>query len=495
MNAMNWTDGLGFLLPEFVLFFGALLVMLIGLYGGDKRHHVGAVLTLIILGVSAFLLWRLPAVEGREVLLNGMLVVDSFIFAAKGIILLAAFMACVLSHDWMRRLGGQIFDYYLLLLLSTVGLLLMVSAATLLSVYLAVELASLSLYILASFRRDSLRSTEAGLKYFVLGSLASGMMLFGMSFIYGFTGSIEFIGIHAVLLSQATPAAGMVDPSMLGALVGMVLLMIGLCFKVSAVPFHMWTPDVYEGAPTPVTAFFATAPKVAALVLFARILFEAFADWHSQWQQVIIVVSIASMIVGALGAMVQKNIKRMLAYSSIGHVGYALMALATGTEAGMQGLLIYLTLYVFMSIGAFGCVLLMQNENPESEDITALSGLSHRHPFLAIFLAIFMFSLAGIPPLAGFFGKFYVFMAALEAGLVTLAVIGVLSSVIAAFYYLRLVKLMYFDEEKDTVRIELSQPMKYALAACVAVTLLFFLFPAPLVEIAKEAASALSLWS
>jgi NADH-quinone oxidoreductase subunit N len=285
----------------------------------------------------------------------------------------------------------------------------------------------------------------------------------------------------------------LLTPVQVGVLVGMILMITGLCFKISAVPFHMWTPDVYEGVPTPVTAFFSTAPKIAAVVLFSRILLQGFGEWASQWQQIIVLVSIGSMLVGAFGALVQRNIKRMLAYSSIGHVGYALMALAAGTEQGMQGILVYLAIYSVMSVGVFACVLLMQRDGQYVEEIDALSGLSRRKPYLAAMIAIFMFSLAGIPPLAGFFGKFYVFMAALEANLVTLAVIGVLSSVVSAFYYLRVVKVMYFDEEKEGVEYKISPSMKMLLGGCASSVLLFILNPMPLMEAAKTAARALWL--
>lgn len=480
-----------FLTAEIYLFISTVLLLCIGLYGGDKRHDLVASITPVLLIVAAYFLARMPS-HGSIVFLNDMVETNDFIRFSKLLVLAGALLTVGLSYEWMNRVSGQIFEFYILLLLATIGLMLMVSAANMLALYLAVELASLSLYILAAFRRDSLRSTESGLKYFVLGSLASGILLFGISLVYGFTGSISFDGIRH-LLAGFDLVDGKVAPFHTGALVGMVMVIIGLCFKVSAVPFHMWTPDVYEGAPTPVTAFFATAPKVAALVLFSRVLLEPFGHWHEQWQQIIIVVSIASMLVGAFGALVQTSIKRMLAYSSIGHVGYALMALAAGTPEGMQGLLVYLAIYMFMSAGAFGCVLLLQRNGEGSEDIAQLSGLSQRHPYLAIFFTVFMFSLAGIPPLAGFFGKFYVFMAALKAGLEILAIIGVLSSVVAAFYYLRLVKLMYFDEEKEAHMIELTLPMKYLLTGCAGVTLLFFLYPAPLIEITRLAANA--LWS
>lgn len=478
------------LLPELFLFGSTLLLLLLGLYGGENSYRAVRQIVPGVLLATLCLLLQLKLSEPL-ILLNGMLRLDGFVQYAQVLVLSGSFLVMILAADWLDYVQEKRFEFPLLILLAVLGMLLMIAANNLLALYLGLELTSLSLYVLAAFRRDSLKATEAGIKYFVLGSLASGLLLFGASLVYGFTGSVDFVGISTWLSS--IPQGELLAPSQLGALVGLLLVVTGLCFKVSAVPFHMWTPDVYEGAPTPVTAFFAIAPKVAAVTLFARVLIQPFGDWIDQWQQVIVFVSIGSMLVGAFGGLVQRNIKRMLAYSSIGHVGYALMAVASGTEAGVQGLLVYLSIYTVMSAGAFGCILMMQRKGEYVEEIEALSGLSRRHPYLAAVLAIFIFSLAGIPPLAGFFGKLYVFLAALQAGLLTLAVVGVLSSVVAAYYYLRIVKLMYFDEEKEALGQQMMPGMKALLAVTAAMVLLFIFVPTPLMEAARLAAKALWL--
>lgn len=477
-------------LPQLFVFISTVLLLVLGLYGGHKSHvSVRRIAPVVLVGALSLLL-QMDATTPVN-LFHGMLRVDNFVKFAQALILVGSLLAMVLAADWLDFIKEQRFEFLIIMLLSVLGMLLMVAANNLLSVYLGLELASLSLYVLAAFRRDSLKATEAGIKYFVLGSLASGLLLFGASLIYGFTGSIDFVGISIWLSS--IPQTEILMPSHLGALVGLLLLVTGFCFKISAVPFHMWTPDVYEGVPTPVTAFFAIAPKVAAVVLITRILLEPFGQWIMQWQQVIVAVSIGSMLIGALGGLVQRNIKRMLAYSSIGHLGYVLMAVAAGSQQGVQGLLVYLSIYTVMSAGVFGCILMMQRNGEYVEEIDALSGLSRRHPYIAATFAIFMFSLAGIPPLAGFFGKLYVFLAALEAGLLTLAVIGVLTSVIAAYYYLRVIKLMYFDEEKESLGQQMMPHMKVFLAMTAGLIALFIFIPDPLMEAAGSAAKALWL--
>ncbi|MEI6730296.1 MAG: NADH-quinone oxidoreductase subunit N, partial [Pseudomonadota bacterium] len=349
----------------------------------------------------------------------------------------------------------------------------------LMALYISLELASLPLYLLASFERDSLRSTESGVKYFVLGAIASGIMLFGSSLLYGFTGSLSF-SVFANLHSLSS-----------GALLGLVLVITGFCFKISAAPFHNWTPDVYQGAPTPVTAYFSVVPKIAAMAIFIRFLIQAFGGLIHDWQQIILFVSALSMIVGALGGLTQTNIKRLLAYSSIGHVGYALMGLASGTLIGVSGIIVYFTLYIAMSIGAFACILYMQREGEYVEEISDLSGIAKTKPGIAFALALFMFSMAGIPPLAGFFGKMYVFLAAMESGLSTLAVIGVLSSVVACFYYLKIVKVMYFDDIIEPLDNVESNTLGVTIMLCALFTLLFFIMPTPLIYYANLAAGAL----
>jgi NADH-quinone oxidoreductase subunit N len=358
-------------------------------------------------------------------------------------------------------------------------MMILISAGDLIALYLGLELMSLALYVLAASHRDSVKSTEAGLKYFVLGALSSGMLLYGASLIYGFTGTVSFTGI-----AQAAKSGN------LGLMFGLVFLLAGLCFKVSAVPFHMWTPDVYEGAPTPVTAFFASAPKVAALAVFTRVTLTAFPEITQEWRQIVVFVSIASMALGSFAAIGQTNIKRLMAYSSIGHMGFALVGLAAGTRDGAQGVLVYIAIYVMMTLGTFAIILAMKRGGEAVENISDFSGLARTNPLMAFFLAMLLFSLAGVPPLAGFFAKFYVFMAAINAGLFTLAVLGVLASVVGAYYYLYIIKVMYFDEPAGAV-----QPMRTELRAVLAVAglfnILFAFYPAPLVSAAATAAKSL----
>jgi len=394
-------------------------------------------------------------------------VVDAFAVFAKVLVLAAAGLSLVLALDWHRREGLARFEYPVLVLFAALGMMMMVSANDLMSLYVGLELASLSLYVTAAFARDDLRSTEAGLKYFTLGALASGLLLYGASLAYGYAGTTRFDGIAEAL--QAGP------PSM-GLIVGLSFIAAGLAFKVSAVPFHMWTPDVYEGAPTPVTALFSVAPKAAAIALFLRVMTGPFAPALAQWQQIIVLISIASMLVGAFAAIAQSNIKRLMAYSSIGHVGYALIGLAAGDEAGIRGVLVYTAIYVVMNLGAFGCIVALRRDGVARERVEDFAGLARSAPLLALAMAVFMFSMAGIPPLAGFFGKLYVFVAAVNAGLWPLAVIGVLASVVSAFYYLRIVKVMYFDASEGAVD---PRPLALSLvvAATGAATALFAVLP------------------
>jgi NADH-quinone oxidoreductase subunit N len=406
-------------------------------------------------------------------------VLDDFAKFLKILSLTGSAVTLLLSIEFLEAESRRIFEYAILVMLSTVGMMVLISAADLIMLYLGLELMSLALYVVAASDRDNAKSTEAGLKYFVLGALSSGMLLYGASLIYGFTGTVSFAGIAAAAKEGS-----------IGLVFGLVFLLAGLCFKVSAVPFHMWTPDVYEGAPTPVTAFFAAAPKVAAIAIFVRVSVTAFPTIVPQWQQIVVFVAIASMVLGAFAAIGQRNIKRLMAYSSIGHMGYALIGLAAGTVEGVQGVMVYMAIYVAMTLGAFACIIAMRREGGAVEEIADLSGLARTKPGMAFFLAMMLFSLAGIPPLAGFFAKFYVFLAAVNAGLYTLAVIGVLASVVGAYYYLLIVKVMYFDEPAP----ELS-PMRSELGAVLAVTglfiTLFFVYPGPLVEAAAAAAKSL----
>jgi len=367
-----------------------------------------------------------------------------------------------------------------LFLLSTLGMMLLISAADLIALYLGLEMMSLPLYVVAASNRDNVRSTEAGLKYFVLGALSSGMLLYGASLIYGFTGTVSFTGIAKATGHGAN----------LGLIFGLVFMFVGFCFKISAVPFHMWTPDVYEGAPTPVTAFFAAAPKVAGIAIFVRATMVAFPGIAHEWQQIVVFVSIASMVLGAFAAIGQRNIKRLMAYSSIGHMGFALVGLAAGTAEGVQGVLVYMSIYVAMTLGVFAAILAMRRDGKFVETIGDLAGLARTHPTMAFFLAMLLFSLAGIPPLAGFFAKFYVFLAAIKAGLYTLAVIGVLSSVVGAYYYLNIVKMIYFDEPVKGFD-RMPGLLRLVLGVSGLAVMLFFAYPAPVLDAATVAAKSL----
>lgn len=466
------------IIPEIFLLFCTIFLLLYGLYRQQRVNMPFVLISLFVIVITAVLA-KCPQAQAG-VFFGGMFTNIAFTAFAKVLVLLAGGLVLMLSSGFLLEEGGRPFEFIILMLFALLGMMLMISAADLLALYMALEMTSLSLYVLASFTRDNSKSSEAGLKYFVLGALASGMMLYGMSLIYGFAGTVNFAALGELFAGHEVFSKGLV--------LGLVLLMVGFCFKLSAAPFHMWTPDVYEGAPTPVTAFFATAPKVAALALFTRVLLEPFAPVISQWQQVVVFVSVLSMLVGAFGAIMQSNIKRLLAYSSIGHVGFMLMALAAGNQDGVQAILIYLSVYIFMSVGMFGAVLLMKRDGKSLENIKDLSGLSQTNPLLAIVISICIFSMAGIPPMAGFFGKMYVVLAVVAGGLTWLAVIGVCASVIACYYYLKIVKTMYFDE--PALPFDPSSPilLRAAIAVGVAVTMLFVILPTPLVSAAKNAA-------
>lgn len=468
-------------LPEIVLAVGAMAVLMIGSFTGANGERAGWLSILVLIVAGALILTQ----TGVERIFNDAFVSDPYARFVKILILAGSAAAILLSIDDLRRASVDRFEVSVLILLATVGMMMMVSAGDLLALYLGLELQSLALYVLAAVRRDDVRSSEAGMKYFVLGALSSGMLLYGASLLYGFTGTTSFAGIEA-----AVSAPGAVTN--IGLIAGLVFLLVGLAFKISAVPFHMWTPDVYEGAPTPVTAFFAAAPKLAALALFARVLFDGFGGLFIQWQKIVIFLALASMLLGAFAAIGQTNIKRLMAYSSIGHVGFALVGLAAGSEAGIEGLLIYLAIYLVMTIGTFACILAMRREEGPVEDIYELSGLAENNLPMAFILAMLLFSLAGVPPLAGFFAKFYVFAAAMKAELYGLAIIGVLSSVVSAFYYLRIVKVMFFDEAKP----RFMSPAAYVKALMIAagVFVVFYaVYPSPLVDAAAAAAKSLQL--
>ncbi len=464
-------------LPELVLAVGAMALLMVGAYRGVRATGLVVVLALILMVIVGALELTLPA--GKLVTFNGSFIVDDFARFLKILALIGSGATLILSTEFLADQSRRIFEYAILVLLSTLGMMVLISAGDLIMLYLGLELMSLALYVVAASNRDDLKSTEAGLKYFVLGALSSGMLLYGASLIYGFTGTVSFAGIAAAAKTGS-----------IGIVFGIVFLLAGLCFKVSAVPFHMWTPDVYEGAPTPVTAFFASAPKVAAMAVFTRVTLTAFPGIMPQWQQIVVFVSIASMALGSFAAIGQKNIKRLMAYSSIGHMGFALVGLAAGTAEGAQGVLVYVAIYVAMTLGTFSVILAMKRNGQHVEKISDFSGLSRTNPLLAFFFAMLLFSLAGVPPLAGFFGKFYVFVAAIKAGLFTLSVIGVLTSVIGAYYYLSIVKVMYFDEpltQLDPVRVEL----RAVLAVAGLFNIFFFVYPGPLVSMATVAAKSL----
>ena len=407
---------------------------------------------------------------------------DGFARYLKILTMAGAAITVAMTMAYARHQQFSRFEYPVLILLATVGMLLMISANDMIAVYLGLELQSLAVYCAVAINRDSTRSTEAGLKYFVLGALSSGMLLYGISLVYGFTGATSFAGIALALTENGVG---------LGVIFGLVFVISGLAFKVSAVPFHMWTPDVYEGAPSPVTAFLAGAPKVAAMALFVRVVMEAFEPAFVQWQQILILLSVMSMLLGAFAAIGQTNIRRLMAYSSIGHVGYALIGLAAGSERGVIGVVIYMTIYLVMTLGAFACILAMRRTDEGMvAEISDLAGLVRTKPWMAGAFTLLLFSLAGIPPLVGFFAKFYVFLAAVEAGLTPLAVIGVLASAVAAFYYLRIIKVMMFDDPRDEFE-PMAGELRVVLAASGAFTLLFFLVWTPILSAATAAAQSL----
>ena len=469
---------LGPALPESILALGAIAMVLIGAIQGERATRLIEILSVGLLGVTIVLVYM---GEGRALTFNDGFVVDSFARFMKVLTLIGAAAAVLLAADPMRRLGAMRFEFPILIVLSTLGMMMMISANDLISLYVGLELQSLALYVVAAFDRDNAKSTEAGLKYFVLGALSSGMLLYGSSLVYGFTGTVNFGGIAAAV-QHGHPGLGLIF--------GIVFVAAGIAFKIAAVPFHMWTPDVYEGSPTPVAAFFATTTKVAAVAMLVRVFLGAFPGALAEWRQIIVFMSIASMALGAFAAIGQTNIKRLLAYSSIANIGYVLVGLAAGTAAGVQGVLTYMAIYLATTLCAFACVLLMRRDGKPVEDISELAGLSRTNPWMAFALAMMMFSLAGIPPLAGFWAKFYVFLAAIDAKLYTLAVIGVVTSVVGAYYYLRLVKVMYFDEPKPAFERG-ALAVRSVLTISALFVLVLSLLPAPLFNSAAAAARSL----
>jgi NADH-quinone oxidoreductase subunit N len=473
----------GLIAPEIVLVVGAMALLMLGVFRPESDREAETIgwLAIGVLGLAAWLVLNQPA--GKQALFDGAFVVDGFARFMKLLTFVATAGALFLSFDYMRETRSHKFEYPVLVLLATAGMGMMISAGDLIALYLGLELQSLALYVVAAIRRDDVRSSEAGLKYFVLGALSSGMLLYGASLIYGFTGATTFTAIAA-----AAKASGAGQD--IGLIIGLVFLLVGLAFKISAVPFHMWTPDVYEGAPTPVTAFFAAAPKAAAVALLMRVTLGAFAGVGPQWQQVVAALAIASMGLGAFAAIGQTNIKRLLAYSAIGNIGYALIGLAAASPEGARGVIIYMVIYVAMTLGAFACVLAMRRPQGMVEEIDELSGLAQTNLAMATVLALLLFSLAGLPPLAGFFAKFYVFVAAVKEGLWGLAVFGVLASVVGAYYYVRIVKIMFFDAPKESF---LAVPVKAGtiMGLTGLFMLLYVAWPAPLVDAAGAAAKTL----
>jgi NADH-quinone oxidoreductase subunit N len=471
---MNWTAAL----PEIFLAVAGMAILLFGVLQKKENPDVSTGLVLGAFAVAFGMVWQ----TAPQMSFSGLFVTDAFARYAKLLILAGGALTMVLSLDYNKRQGIGRFEFPILMLFSTVGMMVMASAANLMTLYMGLELQSLAIYVLAAFARDELRSSEAGLKYFLLSALASGLLLYGISLTYGFAGTMDF-----VKLQQAVTG---VDGVSTGLMVGIAFVIAGLAFKLSAVPFHMWTPDVYEGAPTPVTAFMSTAPKVAPFVVLLRLMIGPFGHVTVQWQPIIEIVSIASMLLGSFAAIGQTNIKRLMAYSSIGHMGYALVGLAPGTESGVRGVLVYLLTYVAMSAGAFACVIAMRRGGRAVETIADLAGLAKTDLPLAGLLTLFMFSMAGIPPLAGFFGKLYVFLAAVQSGLWLLAIVGVLTSVVACFYYIRIIKVMFFDAPAPAFD-KRSASVSFVAIASGAFTLLFMLALGPFTSAAEAAARVL----
>jgi NADH-quinone oxidoreductase subunit N len=477
-------------LPELFISLIILALLMLGVFhktGGKediKASRLISLLSIISLLLAILLVTSLSG--GRVLTFTNLFISDSFSTYCKVLILIGSSLALVLSFSFQEKHNMARFEFAILILFATLGMMMMVSANDLISLYMGLELQSLSLYVIAAFQRDDTKSTEAGLKYFVLGAVASGMLLYGSSLIYGFTGTTNFDQLTYVFQSHNSK-----NEISIGIVFGIVFILAGLAFKISAVPFHMWTPDVYEGAPTPVTAFFSVAPKIAALALLIRVMVGPFGGLVEHWQQIVIFISIASMTLGAFAAINQHNIKRLMAYSSIGHVGYALIGIAVGGEAGVRSVLIYLAIYLFMNIGIFACILNMSRDGNMVEQIDDLTGLSRTHPMMSIAFAVFMFSMAGIPPFAGFFGKLHIFMSAVQANMYGLAILGVLTSVVAAFYYIRIVQIIYFKEPEATLDQASGTELNFVITTSGLLVTFFFIFSTPILSAASTAAASL----
>lgn len=486
---MDFVD-LIYIAPELILTAIAMLLLVVGAFVGNKFSYSITRIAAISFILAAVALLKIN--NNEYFAFNNLFVSNQFTIFVKLILLVSSFFVMIMTMEFFKIRGKnfeyqKFFEFSVLIMLSVVGMMLMVSSNDVMSLYLSLEMQSLCLYILAASNKDSIKSSEAGIKYFILGALASGIILFGASLVYGFAGTTNFTDLTNLFKSLAESEKALP----IGVLVGMIMIIIGICFKISAVPFHMWAPDVYEGAPTIITAFFSIVPKVAAISLFVRVLIDAFGGLVDQWRQIIIVISVASMVLGAVAALKQHNIKRLLAYSSIGHVGYILIGLISGSVSGVQAVLIYTSIYAVMSIGVFSCVILMKKHGRSFEEIRDLAGVGKTDPVFAFVLASFMFSMAGIPPLAGFFGKFYIFMSAIESGHYAVAVIGVLTSVVAAYYYIKIVKIMYFDKPEAVLEQPRSYEIRLVLFVATALNLFFFIYPTPLFDAAKAASIAL----
>jgi NADH-quinone oxidoreductase subunit N len=465
------------LMPELFLAIAAMILLIVGVMRADGGTKIVNILAMLIFINAAALVWCVRGDSGA--ILNGFFVLDRFAVFIKMLVLGGMVTVMALSLRYNRVEQMERFEYPVLLMFATLGMMLMISANNLLSLYMSLELQSLSFYVLAAFRRDDARASEAGLKYFILGALSSGMLLFGISYIYGYTGGVGYAEIAAALKGNKP------DP---GLTVGLVFVLVGLAFKISAVPFHMWTPDVYEGAPTSVTALFAIVPKVATLALITRLLYDPFLPLLPQWQQVVWFLAAASMTWGAFAALAQTNIKRLIAYSAIGNMGYALIGVAAGTRDGITAVIVYMTIYMVMTAGVFGVILAMRRKGKAVEEIESLAGLSRNDPFMAYAMAFFMFSLSGIPPLAGFFGKLVIFQSAIAAGMPVLAVLGVLASVVAAYYYVRIIKIMFFDEPAESFDRASDPGLHAVITLSAAFILLFILSPGFLIAASRGAA-------
>ena len=466
-------DQLNLIIPELFLTTSIMILLMIGVFYKNSFNLIFKLSMIILL--ATFILLFNHSIDTSAKLFNNSYTIDYFSLFMKVLTLIACIFVMLSSFDYIKLIGINKIEYPILILSATLGMMIMISSYDLIVFYMGLELQSLSLYVLASFNRDNYRSSEAGLKYFVLGALSSGLLLYGCSLIYGFSGSTNFD-----LIAQN------MDQLNTGSIFGIVFILVGLAFKVSAVPFHMWAPDVYEGSPTSVTTFFAIVPKVAALTVFIRFLYVPFINVIGQWQMIIIFISLASMILGAVAAIGQTNIKRLMAYSSIGHMGYALAGLATGSNEGIQGTVIYLSIYLLMNLGIFSCIFMMRRKDIFYEDIQDLSGLSKNHPIISFCLLVLLFSLAGIPPLAGFFAKFYIFMAVIKAEMYVLAIMGLITTVISAFYYLRIIKIIYFDESKEMFEMDQNFGLRISLALSTIIILVYFIYPSLLIDVVSN---------